>query len=295
MSSKQIILNELNCFKPFEKVTKHQNSRAKDLSKTKFDRNELSSSNSSSTISHTKGTAAKKVKFSHSNSSNVAANAPQTIGPNSSANYGQRYFSGKHNYKYGTHKRLKRHHNKTQRPIRLFDFNSIRYGVSYLLQRALDIFMICWFVCGNYWVFNANLSELDGLFDQVDNTSTLSEIKNASITTKSAQLKSRQIRQVFLSLSLNNHSIEARTILTCYNTAFLHILTVYSLIGFIVFIAISFQFYLVIRSSKKDPIEWNNRNDGSFYFKENTSNIFKQSDKYHRCNDTTTKSTQNKP
>ena len=69
--------------------------------------------------------------------------------------YGHRYFCGKYGSKYATHRKLKNHHNKMHKPFRLFDVRTIRYGASYLLQRLLDVFMICWFICGNYWIFNA--------------------------------------------------------------------------------------------------------------------------------------------
>jgi hypothetical protein len=90
----------------------------------------------------------KRVKFKQ--------NAEKT--QNQKYTYGHRYFHGKHGNRYGTHKRLRSHHNRMQKPFRLLDFNSIRYCLAYLLQRLLDIFMISWFICGNYWVFNSTFN-----------------------------------------------------------------------------------------------------------------------------------------
>jgi hypothetical protein len=76
-----------------------------------------------------------------------------------STNYGHRYFYGQYGYNYGTHKRLHRHHNKMHRPLRLFDFRSVRYCIAFMLQRCMDVFMLVWFICGNYWLFSSSLDE----------------------------------------------------------------------------------------------------------------------------------------
>lgn len=47
-------------------------------------------------------------------------------------------------------KRLRYQHNKTQKDYKIIDKRSIRYGLAYLVQLMLDIFMILWFICGNY-------------------------------------------------------------------------------------------------------------------------------------------------
>lgn len=63
--------------------------------------------------------SARRVKF---------VSTDKTAPQRTMSTYGNQYFTGKYDSKYGTHKHLRRHHNKTQRPIRLLDFNSIRYG-----------------------------------------------------------------------------------------------------------------------------------------------------------------------
>lgn len=181
-SSRAIILNELNCFKPpfvralssslSQKKSKNKNSQLPEekqqsqepLPKAKIrtsrgaeivsssmtrtfsfpirskknrqsqsrSTNEFPNSISTSIISKPTSSSNKKVKFNRESRSIADMRSGHTSssssGSSATATYGNLYFSGKYNNKYGTHKHLRKHHNKTQRPIRLFDFNSIRYG-----------------------------------------------------------------------------------------------------------------------------------------------------------------------
>ena len=181
-SSRAIILNELNCFKPpfvralssslSQKKSKNKNSqlpeekqqsqqplakatirtsRGAEIVSSSMTRtfsfpirskknrqgqsrstNELPNSISTSIISKPTSSSNKKVKFNRESRSIADMRSGHTSssssGSSATATYGNLYFSGKYNNKYGTHKHLRKHHNKTQRPIRLFDFNSIRYG-----------------------------------------------------------------------------------------------------------------------------------------------------------------------
>lgn len=192
-SSRAIILNELNCFKPpfvralssslSQKKSKNKNSqlpeekqqsqeplpnakirtsrRAEIVSssmtrtfsfpiRSKKNRqgqsrstNELPNSISTSIISKPTSSSNKKVKFNRESRSIADMRSGHTSssssGSSATATYGNLYFSGKYNNKYGTHKHLRKHHNKTQRPIRLFDFNSIRYGT---LKYFLNFFYL---------------------------------------------------------------------------------------------------------------------------------------------------------
>ncbi len=46
------------------------------------------------------------------------------------------------------------HHHHIRYLEKLIDVQSIRYCLAYLVQRSLDVFMVCWFFYGNYIVFN---------------------------------------------------------------------------------------------------------------------------------------------
>jgi hypothetical protein len=66
-----------------------------------------------------------------------------------------RYNYSNYSNRYATHRRLRHHHNRIQKRIRLFDLHAVRYCIAYLLQRLIDTLMVIWFICGNYWVFNS--------------------------------------------------------------------------------------------------------------------------------------------
>lgn len=189
-SSRAIILNELNCFKPpfvralssslsQKKSQKNKSSQEekqqsqqplpttrtsrgaeivsssmtrtfsfpirskKDRRRRSRSTNELPNSISTSVISKRTSSSNKKVKFNRESRSIADMRSGHTSssssGSSATATYGNLYFSGKYNNKYGTHKHLRKHHNKTQRPIRLFDFNSIRYGT---LNYSLNSFYL---------------------------------------------------------------------------------------------------------------------------------------------------------
>ena len=128
--------------------------------------------------------------------------------------YGHRYFYGKYGNKYGTHKKLQRHHNKMHRPFRLVDIKSIRYGVSYLLQRVLDVFMLCWFICGNYWVFNAidDENRVSNPFNSTTNSSFLNHTHHSSHKVKTNAADSRHALKKAYKLHKNqiarqNHNV----------------------------------------------------------------------------------------
>jgi hypothetical protein len=47
-------------------------------------------------------------------------------------------------------RRLNRYNTK----YKFIDCNSIRYACAILIQRTIDLFLLCWFICGNYFVFS---------------------------------------------------------------------------------------------------------------------------------------------
>lgn len=153
-------------------------------------------------------------------------------------------------------------------------------GVFYLLQRVLDVFIICWFICGNYWVFNTDLNAL--LVNELNNTNSTNNVSvlaapalsnNQTLTTSPVVVAppSRDVKEVlsaFFLASLNKQDNEsskkdlaADKSLICYNTAYVHILAVYATIGLAVVLAISFQLYLLVKSTgeRKSPKVSNHR------------------------------------
>lgn len=136
-------------------------------------------------------------------------------------------------YSNNYHKKMRRKHNKIQKDYKLIDFRSVRYGAAHLLQRLLDLFMLLWFICGNYWVFSVN-------FDSISNnknSTKLLDLKNSTLLVKQiTYFKNRN----FLQLTTTN-VVKCSAI--CFHIAFSHIIITYSffVVGFI--IVISFRIY----------------------------------------------------
>lgn len=161
---------------------------------------------------------------------------------NTGIQYGNRYFYGKYGNKYGTHKRLQKHHNKTHRPIRLLDFRTIRYCITYLLQRLIDVFMLSWFICGNYWLFNPDL------IDQ-----TAANLNQTLVSNSTRSPKYLFIESLF-KLTLGNKSVHKEYTtenFLCYHVSLVQILSTYGLLAFLVILVIPYQFYLVFCAVKK--------------------------------------------
>ena len=122
-----------------------------------------------------------------------------------------------------------------------------------MLQRALDVFILCWFIYGNYSVFNAEIS-IDDVFNP--NSDTMMRIQqqqkvNQTLNTISTSLNKTSTNQSNLIEDRNSTNSTKNDFvadsLICYTTAFFHILAVYALIALIVFVAISYQVYLLVK------------------------------------------------
>jgi hypothetical protein len=209
-----------------------------------------------------------------------------------SSTYGHRYFCGKYGSKYATHNKLQRHHNKMRKPFRLVDVRSVRYATSYLLQRLLDVFMICWFICGNYWIYNVveadNKKKLKSNISNVNKSmvTTFSPKKNktSEFKTNFTQIKYLDNERnstkkethaivddktLFLNITIIDQLITPLTNLTnftsvsielnkiCYQTALFQIIATYSLFALIVIFIFSYRLYSIV--SYKKPKVYHNK------------------------------------
>ena len=207
---------------------------------------------------------------------------------------GNRYFYGKYGNNYGTHKRLYHHHNKTHRPMRLLDFRAIRYCMALLIQRCIDIFMLSWFICGNYWVFNSNIDDSSSK-KKLSSTSThLVYFGQTNMTNKTSNNISAELLGLKVMKSINGdgkllkrglmiskffYSVKNLSIINntnysnrdmpgiggggnvdrlCYHVTFIHVISTYALFALVVVIIICYQLYLAF-CQKKDTLS-NNRN-----------------------------------
>lgn len=212
----------------------------------------------------------------------------------SDSNHGNRYFNGRYGNKYGTHKHLYRHHKKTQRPLRLVDFRSIRYCIAYLIQRCLDLFILIWFFCGNYWVFNTNLNltdlnnstktntslefetkaprflETSNLFDTINKSNFITDIqseysekiefKKTNIWSKLRELGNLRINHINSSMkSMLNETTVTQYNTICYYTAFYQIIASYSVFGLFALMAIGYNIYAIFFPKVKSISRYSSR------------------------------------
>lgn len=122
-----------------------------------------------------------------------------------------------------------------------------------MLQRALDVFILCWFIYGNYSVFNAEIS-IDDVFNPNSDTMLRIQQKVNQTLNISTSLNKTLNTTTNQSILIEDHNSTNSTkndfvadSLICYTTAFFHILAVYALIALIVFVAISYQVYLLVK------------------------------------------------
>lgn len=253
VSTTSMIINEMDCFKCSKLINKkNKNSLSTTTSSNSSSFKKLYSSSLISAVRKSKSTSdletiAKRKKYLRE----IKKKHKLINKNNYNHHYGNRYFYGKYDNKYGTHKKLRYHHNRTYKPYRLIDSNSIRYGVFHLIQRFIDVFMISWFVVGNYWVFNSNESQHD-LELNISNNNLISskskfinrkkEIYNKLNITNSFTLnvKMNQTGNItrLISIRLDLNSI-------CYQTAFYQIISTYSIFFCFFILVISYRIYLV--------------------------------------------------
>lgn len=150
---------------------------------------------------------------------------------------GNHYFNGQYGNKYSTHKHLYRHHKKTQQPIKLVDCNTMRFCVFFWIRQILLLFLLIWFICGNYWVFDSELRQ--------DANKTNSSNKNQQEIFK-VDFKGFDISR---SLNeLNSHNLNPIVLkIVCFNFAFYQVIVIYCI--FVLF-AIVIVFYRIFHKTK---------------------------------------------
>jgi hypothetical protein len=141
-------------------------------------------------------------------------------------------------------------HNRVQytnTKYKFIDFGSIRYGTATFMQRVIDLFILCWFVYGNYVVFGIN-----------ENAQTI-----LMTTVKTGNATEFQFKMIIKPRDWNGGGIEFCGQLS-YKTAFVQIIITYALIAFLlIFYVLYSTCKLVYRFSKKIQKE-NSYIDNSF-------------------------------
>lgn len=153
------------------------------------------------------------------------------------------------NYNYSSHKHIKRFYKK-QRPYKLIDVRSIRYGATHILQRLIDLFIIIWFVFGNYWVLSVFDQSSYQILPKVLNAST--QINQNNQDNLFSSLKYNDMFNI-TSYQLQHNTTKIGTLecnVFCYRVAFFQIITSYSFIVFVFFCVISYRIYLMLEVHK---------------------------------------------
>lgn len=181
----------------------------------------------------------------------------QSYTTNSTSQYHHRHDSFYPNYVH-YNKRIRRKHNKTQQNYKIIDFRSIRYGTAHLAQRTLDVFMLVWFLFGNYWVFNADMSVS---MQSLKLNSTLSGVQRFK----------REENRLF---SVNGTITSCSPV--CYKTAFSQILITYSVFALSFVILITFRIYSLRSANNKNSDDDNNNKNSKNLNKKNKKQKFRR-------------------
>ena len=164
---------------------------------------------------------------------------------------------------------LKKHfEKKVHKRYKLIDSKSVRYGLAHLVQRVLDLFILIWFVCGNYWIFsasftnNTNLNSFIATYIPNFNRMSISDVdiaRNLSFYLKKDLFENE--RDFFFNLhnttSINSTNLTYQKTCNqlCFNIALFQIITTYSLLGICFLILIIYKIYEITCSS------WINKKD----------------------------------
>jgi hypothetical protein len=117
------------------------------------------------------------------------------------------------------------------KPYKIIDIRSARYCLSYLTQRILDILIVCWFLYGNFLVFQVKYqSESELQIQQPQRQVNNTAIQNSTITISNLTKKlDTSSKEEFLNCNF------------CFNVAFFKIIFIYSIFasGFLTIVCYS--------------------------------------------------------
>lgn len=140
---------------------------------------------------------------------------------------GNHYFNGRYGNKYSTHKHLYRHHKKSQKPFKLVDCHTMRFFFFFWVRQSLLLFLLVWFICGNYWVFNPEFGNAN---TNSTNKSQQKYLSKDEILRSLSELKSDSLNPVALKF-------------ICYDYAFYHIIVFYCIFAFTAVVIVIFGIF----------------------------------------------------
>lgn len=157
-------------------------------------------------------------------------------------------------YHFTSRKHIKRQYRK-QQPYRLIDPNAIRYAIIHFIQRCIDIFIIVWFIFGNYWVLavfdeqSANFfreKPINSFTTNKSNTSTVAlNNRNLLGMLQNRTVYKELVKGYFIVPQNNNASVPLECNMFCYQTAFVQIISSYSLFLVFVIFVLTYRIHMI--------------------------------------------------
>lgn len=159
------------------------------------------------------------------------------------------------------HRKMRRKHNRMQKNYKLIDWRFIRYGTGHFIQRVFDIFLLIWFICGNYWTFSVDLNETS-LYNSLDRnvsqtkyyfqyspTVNVSILEKIKLSTQSVHKNETILESDIKNLHKQSSNLTSlnRCNPICYQTAFSQIIITYSVFVF------SFVLIILFRICSLEP------------------------------------------
>ena len=171
--------------------------------------------------------------------------------------YHHGHFTHSHGKYFGAHRKVRLHHNRMQRRYRILDCNSIRFGLTSVLQRLLDIFIVVWFICGNYWVFNYEMNSTTpivqlvpaDLFARLNQTITVTTLRNESSLNATSRPHPSQLGVNLTSL-LDDSTFKCDSSFS-FQIAFSQIIVTYLIFGSLLVLLTSYRIYSIISCQKR--------------------------------------------
>lgn len=137
-----------------------------------------------------------------------------------------------HHHRPNEYRHLERYNTK----YKFIDCDSIRYGIAICLQRTLDLFLLCWFIYGNYAVFS--------LVEYSENLSSTSILNKTTKTTLTIKANMRKKEDFFPFLDSTRGVREFCSTLSSYKVALFKIIVLYTIFAFLII------FYIFLSACK---------------------------------------------
>lgn len=205
-------------------------------------------------------------KHAQQNNNNINLKMKKTIANNKQRiKHPSRYKNFHHYHHHHRHYQRNHHRHQQQRKYNFVDFNSIRYCVTHFIQRIIDLFILCWFVYGNYLIFSVNqdnLSNNNANFTWISQLATTTNVNKTLIintqqndnyssnylvnkyNNKDIELNKTIDNNATLTVKINNNNYNTYFKYNCYKISFYQIVITYI---FLAILLVNFVIFSLLR------------------------------------------------